>query len=239
APRRAQGRRPRRRGRTAVRGPDPRSRHARGAPRRASHLADPHGVRPAGAVHAASQARPRARVHPRGGVGLRLPHHRQLARGLRRLRPSQARGGGRVTPAAHRPRRRLRPAGDPAVTLVDKAHGFAHTVFEPITKRLSLAGRVSLLTTAAVAAVLTLISVSVFVLVRQEIVGALDDSMFKRANEAVAAGYTPTNLTAKEADLLSLAGIRLLAIQSGGGEVFDFTRPNDTFPYDNREREVA
>lgn len=125
------------------------------------------------------------------------------------------------------------------MTLVDKAHGFAHTVFEPITKRLSLAGRVSLLTTAAVAAVLTLISVSVFVLVRQEIVGALDDSMFKRANEAVAAGYTPTNLTAKEADLLSLAGIRLLAIQSGGGEVFDFTRPNDTFPYDNREREVA
>ncbi|WP_313406693.1 HAMP domain-containing sensor histidine kinase [Aeromicrobium sp.] len=124
--------------------------------------------------------------------------------------------------------------------LLERAHGYAHTAFEPITKRLSLAGRVALLTTAAVAAVLTLISVSVFVLVRQEIVGALDDSMLKRANEAVAAGYSPTNLTEKEADLLALAGIRLLAIRSGGGEVFeDVTRPDDTFPYDNREREVA
>ncbi|MFS0883680.1 ATP-binding protein [Aeromicrobium sp. 179-A 4D2 NHS] len=125
------------------------------------------------------------------------------------------------------------------MTLLERLHGHAHDAFEPITKRLSLAGRVALLTTAAVAAVLTLISVSVYVLVRQEIVGSLDDSMFKRANEAVAAGYTPTNLTAKEADLLSLAGIRLLAIQSGGGRVFVGPRPNDTFPYDNREREVA
>ncbi len=125
------------------------------------------------------------------------------------------------------------------MTLTGRVHSVAHTVFKPITTRVSLAGRVALLTTVAVAAVLTLISASVYVLVRAEIVGALDDSMIKRANEAVAAGYTPANLTAKEADLLALAGIRLLAIQSGGGQVFDFTRPNDTFPYDNREREVA
>ena len=125
------------------------------------------------------------------------------------------------------------------MTVLERVHGYAHRAFEPITKRLSLAGRVALLTTAAVAAVLTLISVSVYVLARQEIVGALDDSMIKRANLAVEAGYTPSNLTVKEADLLALAGIRLLAIQSGGGRVFVGPRPNDTFPYDNREREVA
>jgi len=125
------------------------------------------------------------------------------------------------------------------VTVLERVHGYAHRAFEPITKRLSLAGRVALLTTTAVAVVLTLISMSVYVLVRQEIVGALDDSMIKRANLAVEAGYTPSNLTVKEADLLALAGIRLLAIQSGGGQVFIGPRPNDTFPYDNREREVA
>ena len=35
-------------------------------------------------------------VHPRGGVGLRLPDERQLARGLRRLPAPQDRGRGRV-----------------------------------------------------------------------------------------------------------------------------------------------
>ncbi len=122
--------------------------------------------------------------------------------------------------------------------ITDRIYQHAHTLLGPITKRLSLAARVALLTTAAVAAVLSLISVSVYVFVRAEFIGTLDDSMLKRAEQAVAAGYTPTNLTPQEADLLALAGIRLLAIKSGGGEVF-FTRPNDTFPYDNREREVA
>ncbi|GAA3539711.1 HAMP domain-containing sensor histidine kinase [Aeromicrobium flavum] len=116
-------------------------------------------------------------------------------------------------------------------------HARAHSLFEPITTRLSLAGRVALLTTAAVAAVLTIISVSIFVLVRQEIIGALDDSMIKRANEAVEAGYTPRNLTVDEANLLAIAGIQLLTIKSGGGEFL--VHSADAFPYDNREREVA
>ncbi|WP_286931529.1 MULTISPECIES: sensor histidine kinase [Aeromicrobium] len=121
--------------------------------------------------------------------------------------------------------------------LVDRVHAVAHTLLEPITKRLSLAGRVALLTTAAVATVLTIISISIFVLVRQEIVGALDDSMLKRANQAVDAGYTPQNLTPDEANLLAFAGIQLLSIKSGGGEFL--VHSDDAFPYDNREREVA
>ncbi|MTB89646.1 HAMP domain-containing histidine kinase [Aeromicrobium senzhongii] len=123
------------------------------------------------------------------------------------------------------------------MTVLEKIHARAHTLFEPITTRLSLAGRVALLTTAAVAAVLTIISISVFVLVRQEIIGALDDSMLKRANQAVEAGYTPRNLTVNEANLLAIAGIQLLTIRSGGGEFL--VHSADAFPYDNREREVA
>ena len=53
---------------------------------------------------------PRALVHPRGGLGLRLPHHRQQPRGVRRLPAPQDRGRGRAPAAAHRARRRLRPA---------------------------------------------------------------------------------------------------------------------------------
>jgi two-component system sensor histidine kinase MprB len=123
------------------------------------------------------------------------------------------------------------------VTVSDRVHARAHSLFEPITTRVSLAGRVALLTTAAVAAVLTIISISIFVLVRQEIVGALDESMIKRANQAVEAGYTPRNLTVDEANLLAIAGIQLLTIKSGGGEFL--VHSADAFPYDNREREVA
>ncbi|MFH7323032.1 sensor histidine kinase [Aeromicrobium sp. JJY06] len=123
------------------------------------------------------------------------------------------------------------------MTILDRVHARAHTLLEPITKRLSLAGRVALLTTAAVATVLTIISISIFVLVRQEVVGALDDSMIKRANQAVKAGYTPQNLTVDEANILAIAGIQLLTIKSGGGEFL--VHSEDAFPYDNREREVA
>ncbi len=123
------------------------------------------------------------------------------------------------------------------MTIVDRVYQVAHTVLEPITRRLSLAGRVAFLTTAAVAFVLTVINVSVYVLVRQEIVGSLDDSMLQRADELVAAGYTPGNITITDARLLAIAGIQLLEIRSGGGEFL--LQSTDAFPYDNREREVA
>ena len=50
-------------------------------------------------------------VHPRGGLGLRLPHDRQLARGLRRLPAPQDRGRGRAAADPHRARRRVRAQG--------------------------------------------------------------------------------------------------------------------------------
>ena len=73
--------------------------------------ADPHRVHAAGDVPAPAAAGARAQLHPRGGVGLRLPDHRQLARGLRRLPAPQDRGRGRAPADPHRARRRLRAEG--------------------------------------------------------------------------------------------------------------------------------
>lgn len=123
------------------------------------------------------------------------------------------------------------------MTWGERAHQSLHTLLNPITSRLSLAARVAILTTAAVAGVLTIMSAAVFVLVRAEFISSLDDSMIKRAHQAVDAGYTPGELTADQAALLSLAGIQLLTIKSGGGEFLIYS--DSAFPYDNREREVA
>ena len=71
--------------------------------------ADPHRVHPARDVPAPAAPGARALVHPRGGLGLRLPHDRQLARGVRRLPAPQDRGRGRAAADPHRARRRLRP----------------------------------------------------------------------------------------------------------------------------------
>jgi len=123
------------------------------------------------------------------------------------------------------------------VTWVDRAYERVHKLLEPVTSRISLAARVAILTTLAVAGVLSIMSAALFVLVRAEFISAIDDSLTRRAENAVEAGYTPTNIDEEQANLLALAGIRLLAIRSGGGEFL--VRPSDTFPYDNREREVA
>ncbi|HPU12705.1 MAG TPA: HAMP domain-containing sensor histidine kinase [Aeromicrobium sp.] len=123
------------------------------------------------------------------------------------------------------------------MTWVDRAYERVHKLLEPVTSRISLAARVAILTTLAVAGVLSIMSAALFVLVRAEFISAIDDSLTRRAENAVEAGYTPTNIDEEQANLLALAGIRLLAIRSGGGEFL--VRPSDTFPYDNREREVA
>ena len=75
-----------------VRRPDHEPRHPRGRAGRPPDHLDPHRVGPARAVHAPAEAGARARLHPRRGVGLRLPDHRELPRGVRRLRPAQDRG---------------------------------------------------------------------------------------------------------------------------------------------------
>ncbi len=53
---------------------------------------------------------------PRAGLGLRLPDHRQRARGLHRLPAPQDRGRRRAAADPHRARRRVRPARHAAVT---------------------------------------------------------------------------------------------------------------------------
>ena len=97
--------------------------------------------------------------------------------------------------------------------------GFLHWLFSPITSRLSLAGRVGVLTTAAVAFTFGLVSLTVYVTVYDEFISSLDDSMFKRAENAVEAGYSPGNLTTQQAEILSITGIQLLTVTNEGGSL--------------------
>ena len=111
-----------------------------------------------------------------------------------------------------------------------------HRAVTPWTSRASLALRVALLTTAAVAAVLAVASAVVFVTVRAELQDALDESLLKRADAAVAAGYSPSSMNEEDADLLSAFGIRFIAVE--GGQVFT-RRADADFPYDRREIAVS
>lgn len=115
--------------------------------------------------------------------------------------------------------------------------GFLHWVFSPITSRLSLAGRVGVLTTAAVAFTFGLVSLTVYVTVYDEFIGSLDESMFTRAENAVEAGYSPGNLTAQQAELLSITGIQLLSITNEGGTLVH--GPSDSIPVKPPEGKVA
>lgn len=115
--------------------------------------------------------------------------------------------------------------------------GFLHWVFSPITSRLSLAGRVGVLTTAAVAFTFGLVSLTVYITVYDEFIGSLDDSMFKRAENAVEAGYSPGNLTQQQAELLSITGIQLLTITNEGGSLVHGS--SDSIPVNRREGKVA
>ena len=115
--------------------------------------------------------------------------------------------------------------------------GFLHWLFSPITSRLSLAGRVGVLTTFAVAATFGLVSATVYLTVYDEFIGTLDESMFKRAENAVEAGYSPDSITVRQAELLSITGIQLLTITSGGGTLVHGGM--DSIPVDHRESDVA
>ena len=72
------------------------------------------------------------------------------------------------------------PDGRPGV--MDAARRRIH----PYTARASLALRVALLTTGAVAAVLAVASATVYITVRAELEDSLDASLIKRADAAVA-----------------------------------------------------
>ena len=109
-----------------------------------------------------------------------------------------------------------------------------HRALQKISGRMSLALRVAVLTTTAVALTLGVVSAVVFVTVRAEFESSLDESMFQRANDAAKAGYKQSDDQEKTAD--TLAGIKVLFVQ--GGAVM--TRQQDKeFPYGQLEYDVS
>ena len=112
----------------------------------------------------------------------------------------------------------------------------AHRRIQPWTARASLALRVALLTTAAVAVTLGVASAVVFITVRAELENSLDESLLKRAGAAVQAGYTPGTMNERDASLLGAFGIKFLNVE--GGQVFTARKDQD-FPYDHREIAVS
>src|SRR5690606_27835827 len=103
-------------GRTAHGRPHAGPRDARGHPRLTPDPAHSHRVRVARTAVAQPPPGADPRSDPRGGVGLRLPDHRQLPGGLRRLPAAQDRGSRRAPPDPHRARRRLRGPRGSAVS---------------------------------------------------------------------------------------------------------------------------
>ncbi|TXJ07261.1 MAG: HAMP domain-containing histidine kinase [Aeromicrobium sp.] len=115
--------------------------------------------------------------------------------------------------------------------------GILHWLFSPITKRLSLAGRVGVLTTFAVAATFGLISATVYLTAYDEFINKLDEAMYKRAENAVEAGYQPNTITYRQAELLSIAGIQLLTVNADGSALL--LGPFESVPLSESERQVA
>ncbi|MET0448507.1 MAG: HAMP domain-containing protein, partial [Aeromicrobium sp.] len=111
---------------------------------------------------------------------------------------------------------------------------FGHRLLQRVTSRMSLALRVAVLTTMAVALTLGAASAIVFVTVRAQFESSLDESMFQRAQDAAKAGYAPSADQEETAD--ALAGIKILFVR--GGELL--TRQADKeFPYGQLEYDVS
>lgn len=106
-----------------------------------------------------------------------------------------------------------------------------HSLLSPLTARLSLALRVAILTTAAVALTMAAISAIVYFSVRSELQNSLDRSILSRAEEAVDAGVDQSQINSY-ADAFKLAGIRIELIR--GGVIFSspdqITRIPDVTP---------
>lgn len=114
--------------------------------------------------------------------------------------------------------------------------GAARRRLHPVTARASLALRVALLTTGAVAAVLAVASATVYITVRAELEDSLDASLVKRADAAVAAGYSPESMSPADTDLLAVFGIRFISVE--GGKIFT-RQTQSNVPFDQREIDVS
>ncbi len=104
----------------------------------------------------------------------------------------------------------------------------------PLTSRMSLALRVAILTTLSVALTLGALSAIVYVTVASEFKSSLDDSMFRRANDAVAANYVPTEKNDAED---ALTGVKAFVVR--GGELFAPASADRDFPFDHHEVAVS
>ncbi|MCW2749217.1 MAG: two-component sensor histidine kinase [Aeromicrobium sp.] len=90
----------------------------------------------------------------------------------------------------------------------------------PITERMSLALRVAVLTTMAVAAVLGALSAIVYVTVQAEFNSSLDQSMLRRAN-AAHANFSLADLQEVTPTLQRIADVQIFVVR--GGELFSPT----------------
>ena len=94
--------------------------------------------------------------------------------------------------------------------------GVLHRGLQPFTQRMSLALRVAVLTTMAVAATLGVVSAIVFVVVRAEFESSLDDSMLRRAHAAVEAGQDQQSLFDQlNPQLQRVADVRIFIVRGG------------------------
>ncbi|MCW2788583.1 MAG: two-component sensor histidine kinase [Aeromicrobium sp.] len=96
-----------------------------------------------------------------------------------------------------------------------------HRLVQKFTGRLSLALRVAVLTTMAVAVTLSVVSALVYVVVRAEFQNSLDDSMYRRAQAAVTSGINESLLTIPSARSLAYIGIQPFIVK--GGELLPAT----------------
>ncbi|MFI5429940.1 hypothetical protein [Aeromicrobium sp. UC242_57] len=90
-----------------------------------------------------------------------------------------------------------------------------HRALQKITGRMSLALRVAVLTTAAVALTLGVVSAVAFVTVRAEFESSLDESMLRRANAAVDSGYSQALQTSESVQALAYLGILPFIVEGG------------------------
>ncbi|MDO9381005.1 MAG: HAMP domain-containing sensor histidine kinase [Nocardioidaceae bacterium] len=103
----------------------------------------------------------------------------------------------------------------PPPGLVGQARDGVVRARDDISKRLSLVGRVTVLTAAAVGVTLAVVSILVFFLVRSEFEGSLDESLQRRAYSAVDSGVTQATLRGYPPSALAAADIRIAVIQDG------------------------
>lgn len=97
------------------------------------------------------------------------------------------------------------------------------------SNRMSLAIRVAVLTTAAVAVTLTLVSATIFVTVRSEFESSLDESMLSRAEAGVTADLGTLFAGGVDPTALALTDIKVIVLRTGRGVLMG-TPSTSNFP---------